>query len=90
MHAALRIDDILSQIFGHIRDTLCVENPDISVYRRRDLATAYHAALVCKAFRPHALDALWFWMEELEPLFDLLPENIKYDDVSPCCTCGYG
>lgn len=73
MHIALQTDDILGEIFSHLRVH--------DVGDERDTATPYHAALACNHFLPHALDALWFYMKELEPLFELLPSNsVSWDD----------
>lgn len=73
MHTALKTDDILSEIFSHVRR-----------YASKDTLTPYHAALVCKQFLQHALDALWFSMDTLEPLKALIPETSKVslDDVN--------
>ncbi|KAF5329587.1 hypothetical protein D9619_009427 [Psilocybe cf. subviscida] len=61
MHAALRINDILREIFIYIQ-----EDEDSN-------KTAYRAAFVCKQFLPHALDVLWFSVETLGPLIALIP-----------------
>lgn len=73
MHVALETDDIICEIFGHVRR-----------YASKDTLTPYHAALVCKGFSPHALDALWFSMKTIETLKALIPDTLKVplDNVS--------
>jgi hypothetical protein len=67
MHIALRTDDILQEVFGHLRAHYVSE--------KRDIATLYRAALACKHFLPHALDALWCSVDTLEPLLYLIPRS---------------
>lgn len=69
MHAALKLNETLREIFGHIYGT-----PDA----KRDL---YHAALVCKPFLPHALDVLWYSIDTLRHLIALIPHT-STDTVS--------
>ncbi|KAF5329591.1 hypothetical protein D9619_009423 [Psilocybe cf. subviscida] len=68
MHAVLKTKDILREIFRHLR-------PDVLDSDKNDAATPYHAALACKQFLPHALDALWFSMDTLLPLLALIPNS---------------
>lgn len=68
MYAALRINDILREIFIHIHE-------DSHSHK-----TAYHAAFVCKQFSPHALDVLWFSLDALAPLVALIPNSIIAPD----------
>lgn len=79
MHAALKIDDILTEIFDyltpplvhsryHLRDC----DPD-----RKALKTPYNAALTCKAFSAPALKQLWTHVPTLDALLGLLPSSVK-------------
>lgn len=79
MHAALKINDILREIFIHIR-----EDDDSK-------KTTYCAAFVCKQFSLHALDVLWFSLETLRPLIALIPNSTAPSySVSAVCYLCYG
>ncbi|KAH9924563.1 uncharacterized protein B0H18DRAFT_1175366 [Fomitopsis serialis] len=78
-HAALRNDDILHEIFKHLKPPLiysklhcypCEQDPD---YQR----TLCAAARTCKAFSQPALKFLWTHVFTLDALFCLLSSSIK-------------
>ncbi len=86
MHRALLIREVVQLIIQHIRVTL-----DLGFnYGQRQ--TLYSAALTCSSFLEVALDALWYNMDSLAPLFKLsnVEEKVCHFfcgiTISHCCT----
>jgi hypothetical protein len=80
LHPALADPDILRAIFGHVGSSCDSEGAGIGA--QQQLA---RAARCCKAFSEHALDTLWKRMDDLIPLFKILPAFQEIDGafVSP-------
>ncbi|KAF5329608.1 hypothetical protein D9619_009401 [Psilocybe cf. subviscida] len=74
MDRALRTDDLIREIFSHLR--MCGRGAGPYV----DSRTLYYSALSCKRFSSHALDALWFSLHDLEPLMSLIPNTKPASD----------
>lgn len=75
MNTALRTDDLIREIFSHLRVS---GHDDAS----NDTTTLYNAALSCKRFSCHALDSLWFSTYDLRPLMALIPSSKETHDAS--------
>jgi len=65
MHRALLIREVVQLIIQHIRVVL---DHGFNLGERQ---TLYSAALTCSSFLEVALDALWYNMDSLAPLFKL-------------------
>jgi hypothetical protein len=65
MYKTLWMDDIVHKIFTYLQ-------PALNTPYCEETQTLFNAALVCKHFSSHALDALWSVMYNLKPLVDLI------------------
>jgi urate oxidase len=66
MHRVFQTDDVLRNIMAFL---LPSPTDDDSPGLR---TTLYNIALTCTSFTGPAIDALWFYMDNLTPLFELL------------------
>ena len=71
MHPALRLEEILLNIFGHChsRTTINRQRPP-----RRGIADLAVLARTCRTFKEPALDVLWTELVNLSPLARCLPK----------------
>ena len=66
MHRVLQIDDVLRNILIFLMPSPTDEDlPELRT-------TLSNIALTCTSFTGPAIDALWFYMDKLTPLFELL------------------
>ncbi|KAH9830760.1 uncharacterized protein C8Q71DRAFT_862213 [Rhodofomes roseus] len=71
---ALQNDLILREIMSHLRD---LSGQPIRVLRdKKAISTLAGCARVCKEFEVHALNALWWHMDTLMPLLQLLGSSL--------------
>ncbi|KIM44321.1 hypothetical protein M413DRAFT_443329, partial [Hebeloma cylindrosporum] len=76
MHRALAIPEILRTILGFfIHEPIYNIDADKEYYYavKASRPSVLNMALTCRSFREPALDSLWWAMEDLVPLFNLLP-----------------
>ena len=66
MHRVLQIDDVFRNIMIFLLPS--PTDKDLPVLR----TTLYNIALTCTSFTGPAIDTLWFYMDNLTPLFELL------------------
>ncbi|KDR71787.1 hypothetical protein GALMADRAFT_159195 [Galerina marginata CBS 339.88] len=85
MHRIFQIDEILSLIFNHFLPEFNA-NQSFVVTRNAFVApipdkatklTLLYSALTCRSFSAPALNALWWALDDLQPLFSLLPGFMK-------------
>ncbi|KAF5329585.1 hypothetical protein D9619_009429 [Psilocybe cf. subviscida] len=74
MHNAFQTDDVVREVFLHLRPPLDAPHRP----SRHDRQTLYRAALVSRRFSSHAVDALWRAMYDFRPLLKLIP-GIEYN-----------
>ena len=80
MHQALQKVDILHEIFGHLtwQDPTNTEHELSHRQHSAVPSTLLSCALTCQAFREPALDKLWWRLDSIRFLFQLLPSFQKF------------
>lgn len=69
MHRVHSIPEVVRQVMEHLHPRRYCTNEA----KKKLRSTLLNAALTCSAFSGPALDVLWYWMDDILPLFKLLP-----------------
>ena len=76
MHHALGVPEIVQTILGFLSpkpEHYLMVNEDYYLAATALRSSALNVALTCRSFSEPALDTLWWAMDDLTPLFNLLP-----------------
>jgi hypothetical protein len=84
MHRALAIPEIVRTILDsfHEKGGLIRVEKDYYLATRALRSSVLNVALTCRSFSEPALDILWWTMDDLIPLFNLLPGFRNEQEVS--------